>query len=381
MLADRKFCTACTACYAICKFNAIKMLQDENGFIYPEIDDKKCVNCGQCVKVCPVINYTPLSVQEKYYMAWNLDESIRYNSSSGGVMSAIAEIYLRDGWFLFGAVWDSEKKKLRIEYATDENYTRQRKSKYVEADVGDAYKQVAKFLNEGEKVVYVGTPCQISGLRKIIGDTPNIIYIDFICHGTPSSGLFSKHINNLEKKYGKKIEELNFRCKSLGWMDYVLELYFQDKKVKRIHHSLDSFYSAFLNNYILRENCYFCKWRQGFEGDITIGDFWGINEYKPELNDDKGISIVCVKGKRGAEVFEKIKQLLSWEEIPIESAQYIYNGQMEASLYKSRNAFLQRVQNVGFERAAKETYMKNVWMCRLKYVIKRVLRKLKISFR
>lgn len=383
MLASKESCTGCSACYSACEFGAISMGRDKYGFIYPEINESKCVKCGKCSKICPILNELSGNAATEYFFGWNLDEEIRIGSSSGGIMSAIAETYLSEGWTIFGAVWNEKEKKVCIECANDETYKRQRKSKYVEAEVGDAFKQVKEILKAGGQVIYVGTPCQVSGLKSYLNNRrEGIIYIDFVCHGVPSSGLLSEHVKNLEKKYKGSITDLNFRGKRLGWMDYVMELTIDNKIKKFRHSSMDSYYTGFVKDYILRENCYSCKWRSGFAGDLTIGDFWGIDNYKREMNDDKGISLVCVNNKKGNEIFEKIKPKIFWEKIPDSYAQYIYTDVFkDKKQYQRRTEFFDKLNELGFEKAAAKSYMGNYLIDSVKYATKRILNILKIQYR
>lgn len=324
-------CTGCGACMEICPLNCIKLLPNEEGFLFPVLDSDKCNNCGLCQRICP-INLTNESEEDReadaskpiaVYAAWNLDEDIRYASSSGGVFTALAEDVLKQGGIVVGAAFD---KNIVLKHAiidTEDSLERLRGSKYVQSEIPtDLFKKIKDFLNQNRKVLFSGTPCQVAGLQGFLRKSyPNLYCCDLVCHGVPSPLFLEKYVN-YHKKPGQYILKLGFRDKREGWKSFGLCMYSSNSSEIFNNLSSDSYLLGFLQNYALRESCYQCKYAKlNRTGDITLGDFWGVEKKYPQYDiDNKGTSLVLINTTKGQRWLDDICSTLFIGEADIDTA-------------------------------------------------------------
>lgn len=322
VLFDNKVnCCACGACMNICPKGAITMIEDEYGFLYPEINKELCIKCGVCKKVCAYQNISPTKRPLKAFAAVNKNKEQLMKSASGGVFSALATNVLNKGGVAFGATLTFEDghaipKYIAIDHV--EQLPLLQGSKYVQSSIGDTYKQAKMYLQEGRLVLFSGTPCQIGGLYGYLGkDYENLITIDVICHGVPSAKMFDDYLQNERiKRKAQSVIGYSFRDKKKGWgMNGRLDLQFADKKVKSFYipARLASYNTLFLDGDTYRENCYSCKYAGALRpADLTIGDYWGIEVEHPELLKKKqyeehyGISCILANTDKGIMVCEGI---------------------------------------------------------------------------
>lgn len=287
-------CTGCAACFSACNQHAIRMATDSEGFLYPIIDEKKCTNCGLCKKVCPIDKERGYKSPLECYAAYNPNEDIRYQSSSGGIFSMLAEQTINSGGIVFGAKFDKDWQVVFGHTDNLEGISEFRGSKYVQASINDSFIHCKKILKEGQLVLFTGTPCQINGLKSYLQkDYNNLVTIAVICHGAPSPLVWNKY---LSENYKDHIEIINFRSKSNSWKKYQIKLIpiIDDVFYKNTYMHL------FLDNYSLRPSCYNCQAKAGkINCDIVLGDFWGIEKQHPTFDDDKGCSAVIVNTEKG----------------------------------------------------------------------------------
>ncbi len=212
-LVSKTDCCGCGACYSICPQKCIDMKPDKLGFLYPVIDEDKCIHCSACELVCPVFHKGEESKTPEAWAGHVKSEALRRASSSGGVFSAICEKILSDGGIIFGAALNDDCKTVRhVKVETMDELGRLRGSKYVQSAIGDTYIEAREALKSGKKVLFSGTPCQIDGLRLFLKrDYENLITVEIICHGTPSPNLFTKYIKYMEAKLGGVIKKVSFR--------------------------------------------------------------------------------------------------------------------------------------------------------------------------
>ena len=197
-ICSKELCTGCGACYNICPVQCINMEADEEGFDYPFIELDKCIDCRKCQSVCPMINSAKFHDETELtvYACWNKDESVRYNSSSGGVFTALAEAIIEDDGVAYGAAYDESMIVRHIAIDNKHDVKKLRGSKYVQSDIGRTYSDIKTKLVEGKKVLFSGTPCQVAGLKNFIGEkSGNLITCDILCKGVSSPGLFNKYVN------------------------------------------------------------------------------------------------------------------------------------------------------------------------------------------
>lgn len=320
-------CAGCFACYNVCPVNAINMNFSNEGFYTPYVNEALCTDCGRCLDVCPVEKTPSLEdrfLEPKTYVAWSLDDSIRLNSSSGGIYPEIARKVLEEKGVVFAVGWNNEWLPEHKEIVNWEQISETQGSKYVQSNVNLTYSRIVNYLKQGKKVLFVGTPCQVAGLRntikifKIEEFKSNAILVDLVCFGVPSPKVFRKYL--YENFDLSNIISINFRNKQIGWSKYQLRV---TKKYGKDYKSLsykDSFFYGFLINIYLARLCYNCPFSKvPRQGDITLGDFWGVpDKYK----DEKGVSVVLVNSKKGEEIFFgliKDKKIFA-EQVSLETA-------------------------------------------------------------
>lgn len=315
-ITDKRKCCGCHACANICPKHCIEMVYDDEGFLYPKIDKDKCINCGLCEKICPILKKEKLQkkdIEKKIPLAYamkNKNLEVRMKSSSGGIFSLIAEYVLNQNGVVFGAGFDKNFKVVHTKIDKVEDIEKLRISKYVQSEIGDTYRQAKELLNEGRIVLFTGTPCQIGGLLSFLGkDYPNLYTQDLICHGVPSPKVWEKYVEYREKEANSKIEKVIFRKKVDSWKRYSFSFMFKNKtEYLRTPYYKDPMMKMFLLNKCLRPSCHKCAFKEiNRFCDITLADFWGINGVKPEMNDDKGTSLVLIHSEKGKKLFEEIK--------------------------------------------------------------------------
>lgn len=306
-IKDKHNCCGCAACVQKCARQCISLLEDSEGFLYPVIDTEKCIDCGLCETVCPELNQYDKQSPLTTLAAINIDECVRLESSSGGVFSLLAEQTIKDGGVVFGARFD-EKWEVVIDCSdTLEGIAQFRGSKYLQARTEDSFFRCEQFLKKGRRVLYSGTPCQVAGLKHFLGkEYRNLFTVDVVCHGVPSPKVWRKYLD--ETVGVSNVKGVSMRDKVEGWQNYHLSISYVDGDKSRILSSpygKNDYMRAFLKDMILRPSCYRCKSRELRSGsDITIGDYWGIDDVCPEMNDDKGICLVLANTEKGKSILE-----------------------------------------------------------------------------
>lgn len=336
-------CTGCASCFNVCPVNALDMREDMHGFLYPHINNEFCIRCNQCQEVCPVLKEktdTPLKEVRKCYAAMASDET-RYYSSSGGIFSLFAEQVLNENGSVCGAAWEKNLQLQHILVHEKKDLIKLQKSKYVQSEIGIIYRKIKEELEDGKKVLFSGCPCQVAGLKQFLyKEYENLICISILCHGVPSQKMLRDSLQEFSKE--KEIATLDFRDKAFGWDSLHLKLIYKDQSMRGL--SLDeSFYEqGFHYNLTLRDSCYDCKFCElPHEGDITLGDFWGIENYAPDLNDKKGTSLVLVNTLKGQKLFESVlSKLKAFKEMPLST---IANNRIYSTvkMHPNRKYFLQ----------------------------------------
>lgn len=372
-IEEKNKCCGCHACFNICPKNAIEMIEDEKGFKYPQIDENECINCGLCEKVCPILNKRKITNKPKSYACINKDEGIRKKSSSGGIFTLIAEEIINRGGVVFGAKFDNDFNVIHSYTNNKEELYKLRGSKYVQSIIGDNYKIVKSFLEEGKYVLFTGTPCQVEGLYAFLQkDYDNLYTEDIICHGVPSPKAWKKYKEELEKQNNSKIKTMNFRDKSDGWMTYCLNYEFENSNSYKEVNSKSNYMQAFLKDLSIREACYDCKFKtKNRKSDITLADFWGIQNIKPEMNDNKGTSLVIVNSLKGVDLFERIKERINFVETNFEES-IKYNPSMTCSpqIPKNREKFFEDLDDMDFDKLVNKYKPKESLFKKMVYILK-----------
>lgn len=306
-LCPSESCTGCHACYAACPQHCISMCEDRVGFLVPKIDRSRCVGCGRCTDVCPAIvdGKRETSVEPSVYAFVNGSEEVLNDSSSGGAFSAFADRILEDNGVVFGAAFDDSLHLRHCAVFSKEDLPILRRSKYVQSEIGDTFLEVEQYLKEKRPVLFVGTPCQVAGLKSFLGksvDSENLLTIDLLCHGVPSPGVFKRHVADIERKANKKLRSIVFRHKRRPWGTLSVIHEFSDGTERELADFEDVYFVLFGLFIGTRPCCGDCLFAQKERpGDITIGDFWGIRNtdiITPKTK-RKGISIVIVNAQKG----------------------------------------------------------------------------------
>lgn len=296
-------CTSCYGCDNACPHGAIDMTMTIGGFIKPVVNDA-CTNCKACQKFCPVIqgnDRSKFNLQEDlFYAAKSKNQATQLASSSGGIFTELSEAILDDGGVVVGVGW---KEDLRLEHkiiSTKEELALLRGSKYLQSEVGNVYKEIRKELRAGKKVLFSGVPCQVATMNLFVKDNPNLITVDVVCHGTPSYKPFEAYV---KQEFGSKevVDTVSFRDKETGWENFSVK-YIKDGNVLKSEQAYyDSNFWGFVKDYYLNSACYDCKFAEERPGDITLGDFWGINR---KLYDNKGVTVVKINTEKGKKLYD-----------------------------------------------------------------------------
>lgn len=295
-IQDKSQCCGCEACRNICPKQCILMQEDKEGFLYPEVNLADCIDCGLCEIACPVLHPAKERIPVAVCAAKHYDDNIRLASSSGGVFTFIAEQVIDEGGVVFGARFNDQWEVIHDYVETKEKLSCFRGSKYVQSRIGDTYKQVLHFLQSGRKVLFTGTSCQIAGLKLFLRkEYDNLLTADIICHGVPSPKVWKKYLNEITSTDSLQVTNISFRNKQEGWKNFSLKVEMKGKRLYLRSFKSDLYFDFFLSNMILRPSCYSCPAKSGKScSDITLGDFWGIENVCPEFDDDKGCSVVLI---------------------------------------------------------------------------------------
>lgn len=333
-------CCGCGACVQKCPKQCISLHADIEGFLYPQVDTDTCIDCGLCEVVCPFV--LPYDKREpvQTLAAINTDEEIRLRSSSGGIFTILAEKIINEGGVVFGARFDDEWQ-VTLDYTeTLDGIAAFCGSKYVQARTGDTYKQCDTFLKEGRKVLYSGTPCQVAGLKHFLRkEYDNLLTVDFVCHGVPSPKVWRMY---LEEVVGiVNARNISMCDKRERWKRYNFVL---DYDKDNYSYTLSSFFGdndymkAFLRDMILRPSCYGCKAKEcRSNSDITIADYWGIQNVRPEMDDDKGTGLVLLHNEKG-------KSALDFNRLKIEETSFEEGYRHNPAIFRSAKPWYKRKQ-------------------------------------
>lgn len=337
---DNHNCCGCSACAQKCPAHCISMKENEEGFLYPEVNADLCVNCDLCKTICPALNVEAERTPIKCYAITGSNDEIVMKSSSVGLFSLLAEYVIKNNGVVFGASFDS-KWGVQHTYTEDiDGLVQFRGSKYVQSRIGNCYYKAEEFLKANRIVLFSGTACQILGLKRYLKrDYPNLLCVDVVCHGVPSPGVWNEYLRSLispkrrtntvssslysqlSETEALRIKDVSFRDKRLGWKRYSFVVLssqreksskdnsdsFSYKPIVRQKHYYNIYIRGFLHNFMLRESCYDCPAKGGRSmSDITLGDFWGIKKYYPSFASEDGVGLALIYSERGLEIFNAI---------------------------------------------------------------------------
>jgi ferredoxin len=306
-LASLSDCTGCTACASVCPRDAIAMERDREGFLRPKVDGDRCIRCGRCTGVCPLLADRQPGPMPAVFAAWNPDSAVRRDSTSGGVFSVLAEDTLEAGGVVFGAAFDA-KLHLRHTACFDRGgLYRFRGAKYVQSDLCDTFRQVRELVKT-RPVLFSGTPCQVDGLYRFLGCRPeNLTTCDLVCHGVPSPGVWEDFVRDQETRRHKQLQTVRFRNKVTGWQESHLTLLYQDGTAESAPLFRTEYGRAFGRALFLRPSCYRCPYASMTRpGDFTLGDFWGLRPDELPDQQSRGVSLLMVNTPHASHVFDRL---------------------------------------------------------------------------
>ncbi|WP_237040438.1 Coenzyme F420 hydrogenase/dehydrogenase, beta subunit C-terminal domain [Phocaeicola faecalis] len=317
VIKDKSKCCGCSACAQRCPQQCILMYKDEEGFLYPKVNNSLCIGCGLCEKVCPILNQNEPRIIKNAYAAIHNDDEIRRQSSSGGFFTSLAEFIIERGGVVFGAKCDNHGTVIHTSVESKNDIYQLRGSKYVQSFIGNTFIEAKTFLDNGRLVLFSGTPCQISGLKLFLkASYINLYTLDIVCHGVPSPMVWNDYLRflSLEKGFcdiSKLHLHSNFRDKENGWRQYQINIWSEYDNIESTlckEFAKDNIYmQGFLKNLFIRPSCFVCPAKKGkSNSDFTLGDFWGVEKECPELDDNKGISIVIAHTKEAIQLMGQL---------------------------------------------------------------------------
>lgn len=359
-IKDMARCCGCTACQAVCPHDAISMRPDALGFMYPEADPERCTDCGLCDKVCDFVKglddkrlidakeggCNVLAVRHK-------DDGVLSKSQSGGVFTALSDVVLSEGGVVYGAAFDKDFKVVHRRAETAQERDKFRGSKYVQSDIGDSFREVKRDLLKGMTVMFTGTPCEVAGLASFIPPSlrENLILVDFVCHGVPSPQVWHDYLAFRQKE--GRIVKADFRDKGAGWKIHKESFEYEDGSSR----SFETYKVLFYKNIMLRRSCGACPYDiSSRRSDLTIADFWGIDEVLPDFDSEKGASMVITHTVKGEGLVRKsLEDLISCPVVLTDEFMARKNPNLLRSsrIYHERDEFERIYPEKGFVYAAK----------------------------
>lgn len=385
-IKNKQLCSGCGACYSICPKQCIKMVADTEGFLYPEIEKEVCINCDLCKKVCPALNEYKGNSKGQAYACINKDDEVRKYSSSGGVFTLLANEIIDRGGVVFGAAFDDDLSVHHIAVDNFENVPKLRGSKYLQSKIEDSYIKAKEYLEQDRWVLFSGTPCQISGLKAFLQkDYEKLIMQDIICHGVPSQKVWQKYLYYQKARFGTKADKNNlpqFRDKKNGWKKFSLNIAFENNYEYNQTLDKDLFLKSFLNDLSLRPSCYNCC-NKSLEriSDMTLADFWGVENIEPDYFDDCGTSLVLINSVQGEKILSDIKDKMFYKPVGIDQAiEYNTAAIRSVKMPKNRSKFMKNINSeMSFEKAVNSCVKKGILhnnILRIKNIINRIKERL-----
>lgn len=325
---EKEKCSGCGACVQLCPTQCISMEENGEGFYYPRVNSQKCVSCGKCLKQCPQYNIIPGNKESTCYAVIHNDSKVLKTSTSGGAFSLFAKEVIEKGGAVYGCSMEKEDNTFVVRHIRVDNMSDLEKikgSKYVQSIIGDTFLKAKEDLEQNRMVLFSGTPCQIAGLKAFMQkDYPNLITCEVICHGVPSQKLFQKSIEYLEEKKKFEILSFKFRSKANKWAMFWEYNYVNQKKSNGNNVKIadeNPYYMSFLNGECYRESCYLCNYaKKNRVADITMGDYWGVEELYPDFADPNGVSIVLINNSKSEEFFLSVKSEAKTKTVQLGSA-------------------------------------------------------------
>ena len=313
LVSNHEACTGCGVCAEVCPFHCIAMKENDEGFFYPEVNKDQCTGCGLCGKKCH-LNHRGRFAEGKAYAVISRNKEELRRSSSGGVFSVLARNILDSGGLVVGCELKDGTYPRHVIIREAADLDRLRGSKYVESDLLPVLRELAEAAGSGGKILFSGTGCQIGAVKRLLGERDNVIYVEILCHGVPSRLLFRMHNEFVERTYGAALTDVRFRCKeNAPWnRSYRFAYTFSSGKTVEVPAYKDAYYTHFIRGSIMRPSCYECAYAgEKRIGDVTLGDYWGVENHHPELTAKNGVSAVLINSPAGERLFNECGEELT----------------------------------------------------------------------
>lgn len=353
-ILNKNLCTGCTACFSVCPVKAITMTESEQGFFEPVIDYNKCINCGKCEKTCPVLHPSYENDRAPACYAARYDDETRRDSSSGGMFSALADYTIEKGGYVCGAALTSDFFVEHRIVSDKKGVKELRRSKYVMSRLGDVFIRIKQLLDSGKYVMFAGCPCQAAGLKNYLAKPyDNLLLVDLVCHGAPPQKVFRKY---LEETYGiKNLSGFKFRTKKYGYNSFTQIAEFKNGNTEGRDYSFDYYEKVMHSGLALKDICGDCQFAPApRQGDISVGDFWGISKYDPALHDGLGTSVLLANNKKGAKVIAQISAKLKHiTPVPFDFARANNRFGRKVNIPQGRRWFYTMLKTQPFEKSAR----------------------------
>ena len=315
LFTEKKECCGCGACADVCQAGAIRMVRDKEGFWYPKVNQLKCKKCGRCRQVCPVCHQSEIKADNLYLGVQAREHGVRYSSSSGGIFSLLAQYVFDRQGVVYGAAYNEWMEVVHREAGNRKQLERLKRTKYVQSNLSGVYRRIEEQLRQEKWVLFCGTPCQAYGLKLFLNkDYDKLILVDLICYGVPSPGIWSSYVKYLEARHGGRMTDFSFRDKRNKDNGHTCSYVIDGKEyAESLHRNL--YCKMYFTNYILRPSCHECKFcTVERASDFTIGDFWGIEKVRPEMDDGMGTSVVIAHTDKAKKVWGEVKEGAEWFE-------------------------------------------------------------------
>ena len=376
-------CFGCSVCEAVCARGAIRMVPNSEGFLVPSIDEALCTECRACQKAC--IMEKPRSEGTfRAYAFVHGNPAVREAATSGGAFSALSDIILEEGGTVFGVVYDEGFTARHVRAETAAERDAMMGSKYVQSDMGGILGSLLSDLSEGRSVLFTGTPCQVDAVKSLCAhkriSTEKLTTLALVCHGVPSPMILRDHIAHLEAARGERVVTYYHRKKVRGWHEHNELAVFESGKREYFTKRSQNFKDLFYGHYIVRPSCHSCPYAElPVTADITVGDFWGIEDLFPERDDNRGTSIVLTASERGDALLDRLRARGTVFPVVAEDA-LRFNHRKPVKPNPNREAFWRDYEKHGFSYVARQ-YAKDSPAGRLKYYTRKLLRILLVKLR
>lgn len=346
-MIDARKCTGCGVCSLVCPHGCIRMLEDEEGFRQPCVDETHCINCGLCQKKCPVLSVNHSSIQRAYAVK-NAKEEIREKSTSGGVFFELAKDILSRGGVVCAAKYDEDFQVVHKCACTLEEVCPMMGAKYAQSRAEHCFGEIKEYLKEGKEVLFVGTPCQTAALHTYLGKPyDGLCMVDMICHGVPSPAVWQKYLHWRKKTDFpmSTLNSVNLRSKETGWSkySYAVEMRYDGDQRYIVKQNEDPYMQGFVQNLFLRQSCSQCTFKgNSRQSDMTLGDFWGIWDLYPEFDDNKGTSLLLIRTEKGMRAWQRIRLRFEVLEVNYQQAlSYNPSALISSVSHEHRKAFFE----------------------------------------